>query len=332
MNPSEELESIICLCGNSTDKTIIEAVDPVERRVWVYRCCPECGLERLSPRPKITEMGRYYPDEYTPYNDPAPQQESRADQIKKLVYETYFASSEERSLFVRRYRILLMVILLPFRQHSVLSFKPPDLPRRVFEFGASSGADLLEFRSAGWHVSGCEPSSFVAATAAARGVELQVCAAEDAILPDNLSCAYMNNVFEHLHDPIAVLAKIHTALLPGGLVVIVVPNHASWAARMFGSQWPGYDPPRHIWGFTPHSVQGVFARAGFETVSVVQKYPLSTFCWGTGLTAGRTVDGKDNVWGRRIVRLLGRGLLLGGFMAALFGSGDFMRVVARKVG
>lgn len=76
----------------------------------------------------------------------------------------------------------------------------------------------------------------------------------------------------------AVLTRAHTNLLPSGIVVVIVPNHASWAARMFGSQWPGYDPPRHIWGYTPRGIKGVFERAGFNEVTVSHKYPLSTYC------------------------------------------------------
>ena len=138
------LEVVPCLCGNTDEGAVIEAVDPIEGTVWSYHRCPACSLERLSPRPVITEMGRHYPDDYTPYTDPAPRQTSRADRLKRIVYETYFATPAERSASVRRYRPLMAAALLPLRQHSVLSFTPPALPRRVFEFGAGTGADLLE--------------------------------------------------------------------------------------------------------------------------------------------------------------------------------------------
>lgn len=324
------LETVPCLCGNADSSVVVPALDPIERTVWTYRRCPACSLERLSPRPPIESMGRYYPDEYSPYRDPAPEEASRADRVKRLVYETYFADPEERSAIVRRYWPALKAVLLPFRQHSVLSFRPPRLPRRVFEFGAGSGGDLVEFRAAGWEVAGCEPSRVAAELAATRGIELQVCNAEAAVLPDGLSCVYMNNVFEHLHDPPAVLAKAHASLAPGGVVVVIVPNHASWAARMFGEAWPGYDPPRHIWGYTPRAIRGVFERAGFRDVSVAQKYPLSSYCWAAGLGGGRVRDRSKRSLGSRAVQVFGRSVLLGGFVSAMAGGGDYMRVVARK--
>ena len=180
MRESADLETTACLCGNADNDVVKEAVDPIERGSWTYRCCPVCTLERLSPRPQISMMGRYYPDDYAPFADPAPQQASRADRVKRAVYETYFATPAERSAAIRRVRPLMLALLLPLRQHSVLSFEPPALPRRVYEFGAGTGADLIEFRNAGWEVSGCEPSAVGVAAAAAHGVMLQQCNAEAA--------------------------------------------------------------------------------------------------------------------------------------------------------
>lgn len=329
---SETTELVRCLCGDPADGEVLHATDPIEGAAWTYHRCPSCSLERLSPRPLIENMGRYYPSDYMPYTDPAPAQTSRSDRVKRLVYETYFADPAERSATVSKYRAFWAAILLPLRQHSVLSFSPPPLPRRIFELGAGTGADLVEFRDAGWDVFGCEPSAVAASAAAAQGITLQVCNAEDAEMPDDLSCIYMNNVFEHLHDPEAVLAKSLAKLSPGGVVVVIVPNHASWAARLFGSQWPGYDPPRHIWGYTPRAIRGVFQRAGFENISISQKYPLSTYCWASGLGVGRSTHRAESALRDKAVRLFGRGLLLGGAISAMAGAADYMRVIAHKPG
>lgn len=328
MSAALELETAPCLCGNAGDGATIRAIDPVEGEPWTYCRCSACSLERLSPRPAIAAMGRFYPDDYSPYADPTPQPVSRIDRLKRLVYETYFADPGERSETAKRYRPLLQLALWPLRQHSVLSFRPPASGRHVFELGAGTGADLVEFRNAGWEVSGCEPSAVAAKAAADNGITLQVCNAEDADIPDGVSCVYMNNVFEHLHDPMAVLAKARAKLAAGGIVVVIVPNHASWAARLFGPEWPGYDPPRHIWGYTPRAIRGIFERAGFGNISINQKYPLSTHCWGSGLQRPRAKDAK---LGPAAVRALGRGLVLGGMAAAAAGSGDYMRVVGEKL-
>jgi SAM-dependent methyltransferase len=329
-----DLETVPCLCGSESEGTIILAEDQILHGTWTYRRCPECSLERLSPRPRIGDMGQFYPDDYSPYSNPAPQPTSRVDRLKRVVYETFFADPGEQSELVRRCRPLLRVVLRPFKPHSVLSFDPPAM-RRVFEFGAGTGADLVEFRNAGWEVFGCEPSPVACAAAARNGIRLVQCSAEEAELPNNLSCIYMNNVFEHLHDPPAVLAKAREKLITGGLVVLIVPNHASWGARMFGSLWPGYDPPRHLWGYTPTAIRRMLRRAGFEVAAIVQKAPLSKFCWG-GSIEGYNIGGcrtgrvRFPTLRRIVARALGRSVIVAGMVAAAAGAGDYIRVVARK--
>lgn len=51
---------------------------------------------------------------------------------------------------------------------------------------------------------------------------------------------------EHLRAPAAALDRVHDLLAPGGVVVIAVPNRASWQARAFGSRWFALDLPRHL--------------------------------------------------------------------------------------
>lgn len=212
----------------------------------------------------------------------------------------------------------------------MLAFPQPER-RRAFEFGAATGNDLVEFRRAGWEVFGCEPSAQACAYAARRGFSLQCCNAEDAEPPPNLTCVYMNNVFEHLHDPRAVLATSRAALEPKGLLVLVVPNHASWAARLFGAAWPGYDPPKHIWGFTPKSIRRLIESSGFRVLTIRQVFPASNCCWHSGLHGGRAPAAS---WPRAravAARLLGRAVIPVGVLAAWFGHGDYIRIVAAKV-
>lgn|GEM_PF-2728109 len=327
--PDVAMEVPSCLCGREDVVHRVVAWDDVTGAAFTYLRCGACGLERLSPRPVLAEMGRFYPDSYVPFNDPTLNPRSRGERIKRLVYEVWHAPPGERSAVAAKWRWLLLVLFWPLRHHPVLSFAAPAT-RHVFEFGAGSGNDLVEFRDAGWTVGGCEPSGHACAVAASRGIILQACTAEAAVLPEGLGCVYMNNVFEHLHDPYLVLEKARKALEPGGLVVLVVPNHAGWAARLFGAAWPGYDPPKHIWGFTPAAMRTVLRNAGFEVVALDQKYPLSTYCWAAGITGERMPSAGWPKLRRAAMRLARRLLVASGMVAAFCGAGDYLRVVARK--
>jgi SAM-dependent methyltransferase len=51
---------------------------------------------------------------------------------------------------------------------------------------------------------------------------------------------------EHLREPGRALEHAARLLLPGGLLVVAVPNAASLQARVFGDRWFALDLPRHL--------------------------------------------------------------------------------------
>jgi SAM-dependent methyltransferase len=65
-------------------------------------------------------------------------------------------------------------------------------------------------------------------------------------LDDRFAAIVFWHSLEHLHRPGAALAHAARLLLPGGLLVIAVPDAASIQARRFGERWLHLDPPRHL--------------------------------------------------------------------------------------
>jgi SAM-dependent methyltransferase len=51
---------------------------------------------------------------------------------------------------------------------------------------------------------------------------------------------------EHLRQPRAALRRACELLAPSGLLVIAIPNLASWQARWLGNRWLALDLPRHL--------------------------------------------------------------------------------------
>ncbi len=74
----------------------------------------------------------------------------------------------------------------------------------------------------------------------------------------------MFHVLEHLPDPRKALASAAELLMPGGSLILQVPNAASVQARLFGARWYGFDVPRHLINFTPESLAHLLAAAGFS--------------------------------------------------------------------
>ena len=316
-------ETVACVCGESrVNPEPILAKDQASGERFSYWHCIHCSAERLSPRPTPDVIGGYYPADYACH---AVRNDRLAASVKRLVYEVFFAPENSFGAF----RPLLKLLLFPIRRRTVLAFHQPNV-RKVFEFGAASGNDLVTFKSAGWEIAGCEPSAHACQIAAGRGIVLQNCAAEAAnIPPDSVSCVLMNNVFEHLHDPARILAIAWRALEHNGVLVLIVPNHASWAARSFGAAWPAFDAPRHLWGFSPCSLEILLGRSGFRIDYVDHQAPGRWF-W-EGAIEGHTAQASVAAWRLDFARYLSLAMIPLGMLAAVLGHGDFIKVAARKI-
>jgi 2-polyprenyl-3-methyl-5-hydroxy-6-metoxy-1,4-benzoquinol methylase len=69
---------------------------------------------------------------------------------------------------------------------------------------------------------------------------------------------------EHVHNPADVLRHAYDLLVPGGRVVVAVPNIDSHVFRWFGPAWYGLDLPRHLTHFSPITLQVMVEKAGFR--------------------------------------------------------------------
>src|SRR5205823_10757107 len=69
---------------------------------------------------------------------------------------------------------------------------------------------------------------------------------------------------EHVHHPMKILREAHRLLVPGGRLLVAVPNIDSLPFRWFGSAWYGLDLPRHLTHFAPWTLHLMLERAGFR--------------------------------------------------------------------
>jgi SAM-dependent methyltransferase len=67
---------------------------------------------------------------------------------------------------------------------------------------------------------------------------------------------------EHLREPRAALNRACSLLAPSGLLIIAVPNRASWQARFLGNRWLALDLPRHLVHLTTESLAAGIRECG----------------------------------------------------------------------
>lgn len=150
------------------------------------------------------------------------------------------------------------------RARSIRNSLPGAPAPLVLDVGCGRGSLLAELAGLGARGIGLErtaPASF-------RGhadFELRVGELADQRFPAaSFDAVMLWHSLEHLDDPQAILLEICRITKPGGLLLIAVPNNASWQARFFGSNWFHLDVPRHLYFFGHAGLLRLLRHQGYQ--------------------------------------------------------------------
>jgi len=148
------------------------------------------------------------------------------------------------------------------REGLVRSIKPSG---RLLDFGCGSGAFARWMSQAGYDVVGLEPFSLGQPLESDRLLLLREPLESAAKKIGRFDIITMWHVLEHLNRPVEVLRSLSELLVPGGTVVVSVPNFQSWQSRVFRGGWFHLDPPRHVVHFEGDTLTSCLRDAGLET-------------------------------------------------------------------
>ena len=141
--------------------------------------------------------------------------------------------------------------------------------RRVLDVGCGRGDIIRWLQRWGADVHGTEASDTAARTAGRMVGSDRVFIgdlADAKYPPSSFDCITLWHVLEHVRRPDLLLSEIGRLLRPGGFAYIEVPNAASWSARRFGSRWLAYDIPKHLFHFSPASLNALAKQAGLTSI------------------------------------------------------------------
>lgn len=234
----EEVSCVVC-GADDADRLYVgqDRLHGIEGVFQLVRCrC--CGLVYLRPRPSKKEIGRYYPDDYRAYTGD--------HDLGALARLTRRLGTEKKCKAVTGMRG----------------------KGEILDVGCATGQFLSMMRDKGWVTRGIEVSQY-AALYAKEKLQLEVFPGElhEAGFPEKqFDVVTMWHVLEHLHDPVATLVQVHRVLKDDGLLMVSVPNIECLQARIFGQFWAGLDVPRHLYVFSPQTLERLFERAGFRLI------------------------------------------------------------------
>ena len=209
--------------------------------------CPACGFSFTQDAPSEEEIGRYYDTiDYISHSD---------------ISKGFMNSLYHR---VRRYML--------GRKARIVERESGLSTGRLLDIGTGTGYFSAMMQQLGWQVSAIEKSASARQFAKQRfnldvlpEVELNRFPAQ---LFDVITLWHVMEHLEHLHDTWDRLSQL---LSSKGVLVVAVPNSNSYDAQKYGKDWAAYDAPRHLWHFTPETIQKLANQHGFE---LSNSYPM----------------------------------------------------------
>lgn len=195
------------------------------------------------PQPKAGQMAKYYAsDEYLSHN------KTNSGLFAKLFYMAQLYTIR------RKYRLLKTQL--------------PSPKNKLLDFGCGTGEFAGFVKSKKWDVTCTEPSE-KAASYARKEHHLDVYEDLETLPQEKTFDAITAwHVLEHVHEPGKTLEKLRALLNDDGCLILALPNYKSTDARFYKEMWAGLDVPRHLYHFSPESVQILSETHGFEIIRV----------------------------------------------------------------
>jgi len=238
--PELEFERQPCpLCGGLEFKLLARQ----DRHLFGLQTvgCAGCGLLQTNPRPDERQLDDFYAHHYRRFYQGVVDPDAR------------YVAKLHKDVRLRYTANFLM---------QALRLNPES---RLLDYGCGEGSLFVALREAGFEgqLYGVELNEQFARFAAEQGratvgPRLSDFGALDAVV--------INHVLEHLPQPLRLLGELRTAMAPGGLLYVDVPDSLEYTTV-------GDLHIAHIVHFTEATLARLLQRGGFEPVSIERHAP-----------------------------------------------------------
>ena len=267
------------LAEHATATELIEGLAPAP---WVVRRCRETGFVYLENPPGYESLKEDLAWQVTHQRES--QQRASAEPVRYTL--SRWAKHLRRNV-AKRHKVADMTLALATRAAAergdelvhlvdvgcgwgellglVMDRMAPALRQRCVPHGVELSTELARLSDAALAPYGghCEHASAVDGMA--------------RFAPGSLDLVVLSSFLEHEIAPLPLLRHCRAALREGGIVLVKVPNHASWNRAIRGPRWCGYRWPDHVNYFTPATLRAMATQAGLELerMSWRDRFPLS---------------------------------------------------------
>lgn len=198
--------------------------------------CTKCGLQMVNPQPTPEVLSGYYNDQYygkaTVKFIPIIQWLRRVSVIKKIRKISSFYAHQTG---------------------------------KIIDIGCADGTFLFNIKKRQWDTAGLEISENFRVSQNLNDLNIVIGDIAAQHFPKkSYNVVTLWHVFEHLAEPIKYLEEIKNIIAPNGLLVLTMPNIQSWQAHWFGRYWFHRDVPRHLFHYTPKTLNKLLTKYGFR--------------------------------------------------------------------
>jgi len=136
---------------------------------------------------------------------------------------------------------------------------------RVLDIGCGFCETLGYHKNRGCEVYGVEVDENISELAERHGFNIHIGLFDPNNYEENFfDYVTMDNVVEHLIDPIETMRGVARVLKPGGRFVLNFPAPFSAGRYLFGRRWAGWHTPYHLQFFSSKSLNKAADQSGFE--------------------------------------------------------------------
>jgi SAM-dependent methyltransferase len=140
----------------------------------------------------------------------------------------------------------------------------------ILDYGSGTGHFLTYCKSRNLDCYGIEPSDSARVIALGSGLKVfkDIDKFKLEVSRETFDAISLWHVLEHVPDLNETIDFLKSRMHKDSTLFIAVPNHTSGDAKYYKEHWAAYDVPRHLYHFSPESIQKLMSNHGLEMVGM----------------------------------------------------------------